>query len=510
MHSPSTNSSCPTSGFNPEATSFVPSQPGEFQNSELGQQSRQRRRKTRRRKRKATDKSAPSPEDPDDQQTSSEAPDTRPSSEAEAPEETPHYGQALVWKSATVKNQEEYVRIRRHVRAIAPELFKDSARPTNERANIIPQTPTEWATFKWASVKAEVEDLEDNITKMSDQINSAEKLKTGGVPQEKRVPQSAFANKTGPTKFQDGRSAVLAQPSIWSGDHVHADVPRAEWPSRAELLWHGDNRTHDASGKRLERSLPPPRVPAAKPDQSFSERLRIIPHALDQVGNLTANASECILKRTQQQIDAANHEMDNDAEFAAQAMHFLGGDLMSAIGIGQAPVNTTAATEEGQADEAILQQVGQPKQDEDLDRDNQPEKLEQTPTQPRVPEIPQPQQAEQKGKSKQLSFPDDENQQLAAAAVSQFRQNEAAVEAGADPESIPHTPYGIFAGADPAGLTGTFEDSDRPRRYGNWKIPNDWIFMGKSTYMHDPACEDIWLLPSGRTLRFSKDHGWLQ
>ncbi|KPI40648.1 uncharacterized protein AB675_10674 [Cyphellophora attinorum] len=243
---------------------------------------------------------------------------------------TPQYGQALVWKSERVKAQEEYQRVRSRVKPIAPEMFKKQAYPSGQPAGVFPQNTTEWMEFKSDGTRARLNEVTLSLDQMQAQLNAASNMNRDGIGKEKRVILPAFGNGPGQKSLADEFSTVLSQPSIWSSNA--ADAPQSDWPSQAELLEHGDQRGYDQFGNRVNRSLPPPRVPATHSEMSFQEQNFVRAHPLDQVGPYYYNQEGRLANPHPDAVEEANDKMNNDPIFEANAMHFLGSALMDEIG----------------------------------------------------------------------------------------------------------------------------------------------------------------------------------
>jgi hypothetical protein len=261
----------------------------------------------------------------------------------------PVYGHALTWKSDTVRAKDEYNRVKRHVRTVAPEQFVDRAKPSMEPANIFPRDVKEWQAFKSDSVVDRMSDLAKDMKKMGEMVKATENMAKDGVPQAKRVPKAYFGPKG--KVFDDGLGPVLAQPSIWSEEYMKSDVPKAAWPSRAEMLEDGDSRENGQVRVRTGRHLPLPRFPQDpnEPYVSFKDRPAIPQYPLDQVGPIYRDSNGVAQEPTPAEIDAANEEMNNDPMFEAMALPLLGSDLMDEIGRWKKPVVPTWQERQRQA-----------------------------------------------------------------------------------------------------------------------------------------------------------------
>lgn len=243
---------------------------------------------------------------------------------------TPQYGQALVWKSDRVKAQDEFHRVRARVKPIAPEMFKEKAYPSNEPADIMPRKTTEWIDFKSQATKDRLGEVTKSLDQMQSQLRAADNMNKDGISKEKRTILPVFGDEPGQKKIADPLSTVLSQPTIWSSNAAKA--PQSNWPTQAELLEYGDQRGYDQFGNRANRSLPPPRVPAAHSEMSFQEQNFVGAHPMDQTGPYYFNQQGNLADPTPEDVQKANDDMDNDPMFEAQAMQWLGSDLMDHVG----------------------------------------------------------------------------------------------------------------------------------------------------------------------------------
>ncbi|ETN37965.1 uncharacterized protein HMPREF1541_07588 [Cyphellophora europaea CBS 101466] len=258
---------------------------------------------------------------------------------AESKEEIhPVYGHALTWKSKNTKAKDDYTRVRRNVRTVAPEQFVEKARPSNARADIFPRTVSEWQSFRADSVADRLKELQIDTQKLSDRVTATQNMEKDGIPREKRVPKSVFGGANGKV-FNNGLGPCLMQPTVFSDEHMRSARYKADWPTQAEMLEDGDQRENHQVQTRAGRFLPAPRVPhdPNEPYISFKERAVIPQFPMDQTGPIYRNALGEIMDPFPAEVERENEIMNNDPTFEANALQYLGSDLMDEIGHYQPP-----------------------------------------------------------------------------------------------------------------------------------------------------------------------------
>jgi hypothetical protein len=237
-----------------------------------------------------------------------------------------HYGPVhatACWKSDAKKMEDQFDKIRKGVKIIAPELFKDKPKPFKIPAHIFPRTFKEYKEFRNDMYVMRADELEDNAGKLSRIAESME-----NIPKNKRQIKSAFGEQG--KMFLDGFGGpVLMQPTIWSIEHDKLATCRAPWPTRAELLCNGDNRENDGY-TRCGRYLPVPRQPREE-GVSIMETPFIEPYAMDMTGPLRCDGPGPA------EVAYANEIMDNDEAFEAELGSLLGNDLMLEVGTWDPP-----------------------------------------------------------------------------------------------------------------------------------------------------------------------------
>ena len=232
------------------------------------------------------------------------------------PEQHGRHSQTLTWKAKGRKEaEEEYRKIRKQVKHIAPAMFKEDG------CDIFPQNAQDWTHFKYEMYGMRADELEDNAKKTKAMIAVLQK-----TPKDRRKIKSAFDGENG-KEFLDGRGAVLSQPTIFSLSHVPADEgEEVGWPSQAELLEYGDNRENSNVGTRCGRFLPPPRK-VGYPGESFLQKMIVQPAPLDRAGPIFDNGP------SPAEMHSANLDMDNDEEFEEEARELVDDGLLKEIGL---------------------------------------------------------------------------------------------------------------------------------------------------------------------------------
>jgi hypothetical protein len=241
-----------------------------------------------------------------------------------APPQQLNHTSSRTWKSKDKQNEEEYQRIRKQVRHIAPEMFKDRGEPFGESCEIFPRSVAQWKAFKYDIYGLRADELGDNAQKISDMADALKK-----VPKEKRLIKSAFGE--GSQALKDGRGLLLSQPTIWSLAHeTSVGSQQAPWPTQAELLWYGDSRGYYFDGSRADRSLPRPRQPAI-PGISFHDMPLVQQSAMDRPGPFFEGGPHSV------EIQDANAEMNDDVSVEWEGRVLLGAGLMEDTGEWQYP-----------------------------------------------------------------------------------------------------------------------------------------------------------------------------
>jgi hypothetical protein len=237
-----------------------------------------------------------------------------------------HYGPVhatACWKSEAKKMEDQFDKIRKGVKIIAPELFKDKPKPFKVPAHIFPRTFKEYADLRNDMYTVRADELEDNAGKL---LKIAESMQH--IPKNKRQIKSAFGEQG--RMFLDGFGGpVLMQPTIWSIEHDKLATSHAPWPTRAELLCNGDNRENDGF-TRCGRYLPVPRQPR-KEGVSIMKTPFIEPYAMDMTGPLRCEGPGPA------EVAYANEILDNDESFDAELEDLLGNDLMLEVGTWDPP-----------------------------------------------------------------------------------------------------------------------------------------------------------------------------
>ncbi|KAK4947632.1 hypothetical protein LTR10_013578 [Elasticomyces elasticus] len=227
----------------------------------------------------------------------------------------PSHTASTTWKSNNVKEQEEFDRVKQRVKHIAPEQFKAHAKPGKGPSGIFPQNVTEWTQHKKEILALAQAEQQKNLELLKGQISSRAK-----IPKHQRKIKSVFG--VDGKIFKDGRSPVLAMPSIWSAEYQQTT---ADWPTVAELKWNGDSRECKLARTKCGRYLPPPRDPS---DESLTwhDQPFLRARSLDQTGPVyTAGPRP-------DEVYEANDDMNNDPAFEKLGNLFLGADLMQELG----------------------------------------------------------------------------------------------------------------------------------------------------------------------------------
>ena len=220
--------------------------------------------------------------------------------------------QSQTWKSSVAKEREQFERRKTMVKRIAPEQFQSCARPTGEPCEIVPRTYEEWMQHQSEVKQMEIEEMKRNIKIKQDLRKAGPDARTPFV--------SAFAAGS---KFEDGRSAVLSQMSIWTAITGSLDHVRISWPKLDELRLHGDSRENGKT--RCGRFLPPPCLPAQQ-HIAIEERALVKSNPLDQIGPLHQGGLGPVERLM------ANKSMDADPGFELEGAELIGESLMREVG----------------------------------------------------------------------------------------------------------------------------------------------------------------------------------
>lgn len=212
------------------------------------------------------------------------------------------------WKSPVVKLEEDFARMHKVVSFIAPEQFKNPAKPIDGPCGVVPATLPQFIEHRQAMAEMSSRQMQKNISSMKDQIAA-------------RKAHGAIKSSLGKgAKIHDsGFSPVVCMPTIWANEFAHFNIPQAKWPSQTELQFNGDNRENLAT--RCGRYLPPPRFPTHE-DIKFYD-VPILPAlSFDQTGPIFDNGPEPV------EVMRANIVTDNDPVFEYAGRALLGGELL--------------------------------------------------------------------------------------------------------------------------------------------------------------------------------------
>ena len=175
------------------------------------------------------------------------------------------------WISDETKQHEAYRKVSGHFHHIAP------------KSPFLPTSFKECLAHQEAMIEQDKADKQREIQK-----RETYKARRGGCRKRREDPKPAFDV----TKFNDGRSSVLAMQSIWVSRCVEQAKPHADWPTNDELKHHG---THRVSSGQC-RTLPHPRRDA-DPSVKWNERPLVALFPLDdsspdEGGNNTINTTD--------------------------------------------------------------------------------------------------------------------------------------------------------------------------------------------------------------------------
>lgn len=227
----------------------------------------------------------------------------------------PSHTSSVTWKSSSVKEKEEFERVKQRVRHFAPEQFRAIAKPGSGPSEIFPQNSAEWVKHRRDILGMAEAQKQKNCELLKAQIAAQEKL-----PKNKRKIVSVFGKDA--KVFKDGLSPVLGLPTIWSAEYA---ATIANWPTAAELQWNGDSRECRLAKTKCGRYLPPPRA-SSDSSAPFEERpfLRQLP--LDQTGPIFMTGPR------PDEIQVNNADMNEDMAYEELGNFYLGIELMRELG----------------------------------------------------------------------------------------------------------------------------------------------------------------------------------
>ncbi|KAI9832449.1 MAG: hypothetical protein M1826_001773 [Phylliscum demangeonii] len=162
----------------------------------------------------------------------------------------PLHTSTLVWTSPFQQEYESYQRHMTFLQTLAPQ------------SSAVPQTFEEWLAHRIEYLDGEIE----RLLKLIDLKIEALYARTPAI---------------GPCRLahiRDGRSAILAEPSIWSTDPAAGGWPGTPWPTAMELKFEGDDRANSS----YARFLPLPRAPTNQTVVWHRSPLTLF-HPLDRV-----------------------------------------------------------------------------------------------------------------------------------------------------------------------------------------------------------------------------------
>lgn len=220
-----------------------------------------------------------------------------------------------VWKSKGQEEKDEYFRVVKKVKYIAPDYVK---------SGMFPQNVDEWRKFKHGKFQDQIEQKEKEKAITITRIDAVP-----NIPEKGRKIQSTFGQhgkcyKQDGGIFKDGYGPVTMFETIWSEEYAFLNRKRADWPTHAELLMHGDNRDMNY---RTQRSLPYPREPARYPEQSYIEQNVMGLNPLDEV-----EAPFTLGPEKEEYTKANAEELDNEPYFNMNGEGYMGKSLMDIIG----------------------------------------------------------------------------------------------------------------------------------------------------------------------------------
>lgn len=239
------------------------------------------------------------------------------------------------WKSVDTIRAEEFARVQRLVKHIAPEQFRNPAKPTNGPCEIMPTNVLEHLEHDTALLVMATEQKVKNMAAKKAAKELTAKFEASGEIQ--RPIRSRFGEHG--KAFMDGLSSVLSLPTIWCTAHTQFGLENAQWPTLVEFQECGDRRENETVATRCGRYLPIPCQKYVMPvhDVFGGDRCEQIQFyvqqkyfPLDKPGPLFS------VGPSPAEADTANSVMNSSAEFEARS-RFLLGDTAEEIGKWQEP-----------------------------------------------------------------------------------------------------------------------------------------------------------------------------
>ncbi len=218
----------------------------------------------------------------------------------------PSHTASKTWKSGYMRDKEEYERVKQRVRHVAPEQFKEKARPNGTRSEIFPQNVNEWRQHKAEIAAMAAAEREKSAKLLTDQVKVMKY-----IPKAQRNINSEFGEHG--KIFNDGLGPVLAQPTIWSAEYKETI---ADWPLAAEMRWNGDNRESKLARTKVGRFLPPPREPSQS-TIAWHDQLFMRQQPLDETGPVYTTGP------LPSDVNVENKKLDNDPAFEERGQVYL-------------------------------------------------------------------------------------------------------------------------------------------------------------------------------------------
>jgi hypothetical protein len=232
----------------------------------------------------------------------------------------PVFNASQTWKSEQAREREQFERKKNLIKHIAPEQFRDAAKPTNKPCEIVPRNYNEWVQHQADVKRMEIEEMNKTIKIKEDRKNAGSHA---------RLPIKSAFGINGKQLKAKNLSTVLAQPTVFTPFYEATDIrPQAQWPCHAELHWDGDSRENCNAKTRCGRFLPALRDPRDE-NVMYSERRQLAQLPLDQ----TAITNHLYgFGPPPRVFIEANMIMDKDPRFESAGQFYLGADLMQEIG----------------------------------------------------------------------------------------------------------------------------------------------------------------------------------
>jgi hypothetical protein len=178
------------------------------------------------------------------------------------------HSQSKTWKSNDTKEKDQYSRLSTLLHHFVPE------------SPFVPRSYPVWVQHRAMMNTMEMDEMKKNIAIKQSRNTAAAKI----------TIKSALDGKT----YNDNRSAVLAQETIWSPWSLPTDEhPEALWPDRTEFQYEGDDRAKSDVG----RFLPLPRKPGNETVNWKSREQVQAYRPLDHVGMFKENGTPDIEMR---------------------------------------------------------------------------------------------------------------------------------------------------------------------------------------------------------------------